>query len=42
MSSLYSGMILCFMFNSFLASGDVCHLLMAFANSLDRDQEHLS
>ena len=26
-------------FNSFLASGDFCHLLIAFANSLDPDQD---
>ena len=30
------------MFNSFLARGDVCHLLMAFANSLDPDQDQQS
>ena len=27
------------MFNSFLASGDLCHLLSTFANSLDPDQD---
>ena len=26
-------------FKSFLASSDVCHLLIAFANSLDPDQD---
>ena len=26
-------------FNSFLASGDFCHLLIIFANSLDPDQD---
>ena len=26
------------LFNSFLASGDFCHLLITFANSLDPDQ----
>ena len=26
-------------FNSFLASGDFCRLLITFANSLDKDQD---
>ena len=25
--------------NSFLANGDLCHLLLTFANSLDPDQD---
>ena len=28
----------CSVFNSFPASGDFCHLLITFANSLDTDQ----
>ena len=28
----------CFVFNSLLASGNFCHLLLTFANSLDPDQ----
>ena len=27
------------MFNSYLASGDFCHLLITFANSLELDQD---
>ena len=27
------------MFNSFLASGNFCHLLITFANSFDSDQD---
>ena len=26
--------------NSFLANGDFCHLLIAFANSFDPDHDH--
>ena len=26
-------------FNSFLAGGNICHLLITFANSLDLDQD---
>ena len=29
-------------FNSFLARGDFCHLLITFANSLDPDQDRLN